>query len=173
MTPRLRWALWATLLAAAVALVAGDQRGTNTARVVEAVPRATPVPEKAGPSRVTESRNEPMIDEIRPRKAPAEPANAFTARDWRPPPPPPAAAPPGPVAAPAPVAPPLPFKVLGKKLEDGQWQVFLADATMVHVVRAQDTVDARYRVVEIRPPTMTLLYVPLGQRQVLQIGGAD
>jgi hypothetical protein len=173
MSPRLRWALWATLLAAAAVLVIGDRRERAAGSIVEAVPRvpAPGAPAQRPAARTAESKEVPMIDAIRPRPALTEVGNAFAARDWTPPAPPP---PPPRIEAPVrPTAPPLPYKVLGKKLEDGQWQVFLTDGSMVHVVRAQDVLDGRYRVVEIRPPTMTLLYTPLNERQALQIGGTE
>ena len=80
-----------------------------------------------------------------------------------PPPPPP----------PPPTAPPLPFTYLGKKAEDGQWEVYLARGEQTFIVREKGTVENMYRVDSINPPNMSLTYLPLNQTQNLQIGGAD
>jgi hypothetical protein len=98
--------------------------------------------------------------------APDAGADAFATRNWTPPPPP---APPEP-PPPAPVAPPLPFTVIGKSLEEGAWEVYLAKGERTYVVRNMDVVDGSYRVDSIRPPLMTLTYLPLGQVQQLNIG---
>ncbi|MHA6820348.1 hypothetical protein ACQUKI_02155 [Ralstonia pseudosolanacearum] len=105
---------------------------------------------------------------LRPREASPDIAQAFPSRDWAPPPPPPPPAPP-----PKPTAPPLPFVVIGKKWEDGQWQVFLGRNEETFVVKAGDTFDGRYRVDSIAPPSMTLIYLPLKTRQTLTIGNME
>ena len=71
------------------------------------------------------------------------------------------------------MAPPLPFKVVGKKSEDGAWHVFLAKEDRIFIVKAGDTLDNAYRVEAIKPPVMTLTYVPLNQQQTLAIGGIE
>jgi hypothetical protein len=109
-----------------------------------------------------------MILAIRPRAAASNIDDAFAALDWRPPPPPP----PKPIVQP-PVAPPLPYTVIGKKLEDGAWQVFLRRDDQILVVKTLDTIDNAYRVEEIRPPVMTLTYLPLQSRQTFSIGGGE
>jgi len=106
---------------------------------------------------------------IRPRGPNPSLTDAFPPQDWRPPPPP-AAKPPPP---PPPTAPPLPYTVLGKKLEDGQWQVFLQREDRILIVKTSDTIDASYRVQSIQPPVMILIYLPLQQEQQLPIGGAE
>ena len=111
-----------------------------------------------------------MILALRPRGAGAKPGDAFAPNNWNPPPPPP---PPPPPQNLKPTAPPLPFTLLGKKLEDGAWQVFLAQQDRTLVVRAQDVIDGTYRVESIEPPNLVLTYIPLKQRQVIAIGGID
>ncbi|APC65911.1 hypothetical protein ACQCP0_22365 [Ralstonia pseudosolanacearum] len=106
---------------------------------------------------------------LRPREASPDIAQAFPSRDWAPPPPPP----PPPAPPPKPMAPPLPFVVIGKKWEDGQWQVFLGRNEETFVVKAGDTFDGRYRVDSIVPPSMTLIYLPLKARQTLTIGNME
>ncbi len=98
------------------------------------------------------------------------PASLFASQSWVPPPPPlkVIALPP-----PAPVAPPLPFSFLGKKNEDGQWEVYLARGEQTFIVRLQSVIENNYRVDAIKPPMLTLTYLPLNQVQTLTIGGTD
>lgn len=110
-----------------------------------------------------------MILAIRQRTGSARFENSFAPHDWTPPPPPKRE----PLPPPPPTAPPLPFTVLGKKLEDGAWQVFLARRDQVFPVKQQDIIENTYRIEEIRPPLMTLTYLPLNQRQTLPIGGTE
>lgn len=80
-------------------------------------------------------------------------------------------APPGaePVVAPPP-APALPFAYLGKKIEAGEWEVFLAQGEQTFVVRAGSLIDSRYRIDAIAPSELRLTYLPLGETQVMAIG---
>jgi len=93
----------------------------------------------------------------------------FDNQSWTPQPPAaPASGPP-----PRPTAPPLPFEYLGKKSEDGKWEVFLARGEQTLIVQEKSDIDGTYRVVSIKPPTMTLTYLPLKQVQTLTIGSTD
>jgi hypothetical protein len=103
-------------------------------------------------------------------RAPAPPpdaeragGNAFGALSWTPPPPPPP-----PPAAPR--APPLPFAFVGKQLEAGTWQVFLSLGEDLRVARVATVIDGRYRVESIAPPQIVFTYLPLNERQTLDIG---
>jgi hypothetical protein len=107
-----------------------------------------------------------MILEIERRETSADPIDAFPVRDWNPPPPPP------PKVEISPV-PPLPFSFLGKKLEDGKWQVFLAYRDEIYIARENQYLDDHYLVAAIKPPTMTFTYLPLKQQQVLSIGESN
>jgi hypothetical protein len=159
------------LLAATIALIVFDRQASQSAAIVEAVaPRAPVQPAAESPSGAVsaERTDGSMILPIRPRSPASNIDDAFATLDWRPPPPPP----PKPVAQP-PVAPPLPYTVIGKKLEDGAWQVFLRRDDRILVVKTLDTIDNAYRVEEIRPPVMTLTYLPMNSRQTLPIGGAE
>jgi hypothetical protein len=170
MTPAKRWTLWVVLLAAVAALSIFDRRPPAPGKVVDVVPRpagANPAAHK-GSGAATGSGEEQTLLAIEPRTVPRKIDDAFPPRDWRPPPPP---VKPAPRAAPS--VPPFPFQVFGKKLEDGVWQVFLARGNQIVVVKSSDTIDNVYRVEEIRPPVMTITYLPLQQRQSLQIGGAE
>ena len=95
----------------------------------------------------------------------------FARHDWTPPPPPPSNEPPPP--PPPPSAPPLPFTYLGKSLQDCVWQIYLARGERTYLVQDGETIDGTYRVDAIRPPVLTLTYLPLEQRQQLNIGVFD
>ena len=83
----------------------------------------------------------------------------FGSQDWTPPPPP--------------MAPPLPFTFIGKSLQDGKWEVYLATGERTHIAVEGGTLDGAWRVERIAPPMMTLTYLPLNQVQQLNIGAFD
>jgi len=66
--------------------------------------------------------------------------------------------------------PPLPFKVIGKKLEGGAWEVFLLQENETLVASVGERVGTIYKIESIAPPVMTLTYLPLNVVQTLQIG---
>jgi len=80
------------------------------------------------------------------------------------------AAVPAPVVAPPPSAPVLPFTYMGKLLSGGDRAVFLIQGERNLVVHEGDTIDALYRVEHIAEGAITLVYLPLDQRQTLIIG---
>jgi len=166
-----RWVLWIALLAGVVGLIAFDRKAPQVGAIVDVAPRRSSG--QSGSDAAVKSprarAEAPMILAIRPRTLPDKVDDAFSVRDWRPPRSPVAR----PGRAPKAVAPQLPFTVLGKKLEDGAWQVFLGRDERILVVKTLDTIDNAYRVDEIRPPVMTLTYLPLQQRQLVAIGGGE
>lgn len=89
----------------------------------------------------------------------------FASKSWTPPPVLSKLAPP-----PPPTAPPLPFTYLGKQTADGQMEVYLARGEEVFVVRDQTVIQNTYRVESIKPPTLSLVYLPLNETQQLSIG---
>lgn len=103
-----------------------------------------------------------------PREA-SNGASLFTSQSWTPPPPPP----PKPPPPPPPTAPPLPFVYLGKKIEDGAWEVFVARGDRTYIVRERSLLDGMYRIDSIKPPLLSLTYIPMNQVQTLAIGGSD
>ena len=133
------------------------QASRQTARVVAAQPRtrvaSEPLPELPLEKLAQAPSREAVLD-------------AFEVRSWAPPP---AKAPP----PPPPEAPPLPFKYMGKIMDGGQVVVFLAKQDINYVVRAGEKLDNNYQVDEIKPGMMTLTYLPLGQKQTLEIGAAN
>lgn len=121
-----------------------------------AVPRLA-----ASGSRLLTIRRRGEEDDIEP---------AFVSRSWKPPKPKVVAV----VAAAeeAPQAPPLPFKFLGRYVEDGHAAVFLQERDRNLVVRKGDVIEGRYRVEAIADGNMTFVYVPLNQQQTLAIGAS-
>lgn len=77
-----------------------------------------------------------------------------------PPPPPP----------PPPQAPPLPFRVLGRYTDQKGGYVLLANDQRGIAVRLGDVIDGTYEVKVIEESSMTLIYLPLRQDQMLDIG---
>ncbi|WP_020653516.1 hypothetical protein [Massilia niastensis] len=171
-------AMGAALLAAAGLLVFGDS--APEAGVAEAVERAapapgapaTPAPRAAGKDA---GKDGPAVQRLVPRETligsgedrfGAGDNPLFGRQDWTPPPPPPAPPPP----PPPPSAPPLPFTYIGKSLQDGNWEVYLARGDRAYLVRDQAVIDGSYRVDAIKPPVLTLTYLPLNQVQQLNIG---
>lgn len=72
-----------------------------------------------------------------------------------------------------PSAPPLPFVVLGKKLQEGRWEVFLSRGDQTLIVSSGDEIDGVYRVKRLEPPMMVFEYLPLSEEQTLDVGGFE
>ncbi|MDP9109696.1 MAG: hypothetical protein M3N23_11605, partial [Pseudomonadota bacterium] len=96
----------------------------------------------------------------------------FASQNWEPPPPPPAP-PSKPSPAPPPAPPALPFTFLGKQLQDGVWQVFLARGDDTFIVHEHSVIDGAYRIDAIVPPQLSLTYLPMKHMQTLFIGGIE
>ncbi|MFJ2993697.1 hypothetical protein [Pandoraea sp. NPDC087047] len=96
----------------------------------------------------------------------------FVSQNWGPPPPAPSSAP-VPIAPLPPTAPPMPFTYLGKAQSAGAWEVYLARGEKTFIVHENSVVDDVYRVASIKPPRLSLIYIPMNQQQELDIGGAQ
>jgi hypothetical protein len=70
-------------------------------------------------------------------------------------------------------APSFPFTVLGKKLESGTWEVFLAKEEATMVLKEGQIAEQAYQVVKIAPPTMTVVYLPMNHTYSVSIGEAE
>ena len=75
-----------------------------------------------------------------------------------------------PAAAPPPVAPPLPFTYMGKLMSGPEAKVFLTLGDRNLVLREGDTVDSIYRIEKIAESAITLVYLPLDERQTIATG---
>ncbi|MGB4066200.1 MAG: hypothetical protein WBK19_20425 [Azonexus sp.] len=71
---------------------------------------------------------------------------------------------------PPPQAPPLPFRVLGRYVDQRGMFVLLINEQRGFTARLGDVIDDLYEVKAIEGPTMTLIYLPLRQTQTLDIG---
>jgi len=71
---------------------------------------------------------------------------------------------------PPPSVPPLPFTYIGKYIEDGELVVFLAYQGKNLIVKAGDQIQQNYKIDEIKPPLLTMTYLPIGVQQTIQIG---
>ena len=73
----------------------------------------------------------------------------------------------------APTVPPLPFRYVGKMIEDGELQVFLARGEESFSLRGGQKkgqkVDEQYRVDKVTENRVTFTYLPLKTRQTLEI----
>jgi hypothetical protein len=105
------------------------------------------------------------LEKLRQRSAPGKVGEMFGSRSWQPPPPRVSAR-----APERPSAPPLPFRFFGRLLDNGTTVVFLNQQDDVYAVKAGDTIAGAYRVEEINGSEVVLTYLPLKQRQTLQIG---
>jgi hypothetical protein len=178
MKPR-HMAMGAALLVAAGLVLFGDKTpDAGVAEPVERAARAPAAPVVASTAPV-KAGSDPVILRLLPRDAlvgdvGARGADLFGSQNWNPPPPPPArvstvnVAPP-----PPPSAPPLPFKLIGKSVGSGVYEVYLARGDQVYLVREKTTIDGTYRVEKIVPPMLTLTYLPLNEVQQLNIGVFD
>jgi hypothetical protein len=69
----------------------------------------------------------------------------------------------------APSVPPLPYRYIGKAIEDGKLSVFLARGEQSYSVRAGDKLDGDYRVAKVTESTVTFVYLPMKTKQTLEI----
>jgi len=184
MKPR-HMAMGAALALAAGLVVFGDTTPESpiaepVERVAAAAPRAAAPASAPAPAAVAKPADDLSIARLAPREtligAEGErfgegAQGLFGRQDWTPPPPPPSNEPPPP--PPPPMAPPLPFTYIGKSLQDGVLEIYLARGSQTYLVRDGMTIDGAYRVDAIRPPTLILTYLPLDQVQQLNIGVFD
>ena len=132
---------------------------------------------RAAPAKPQDKRKRPItVLALQPRAAligrnETTPSGIFAGELVVPPPLPPARDVPPP--PPAPSLPPLPFTYLGKKYENGKWEVYLGIGDQTYFAREGSVIEQNYAVNAIRPPTMTFTFLPLKQMQTLTIGGAD
>ncbi len=96
----------------------------------------------------------------------------FVSQNWGPPPPPPSSTPVPSTPLP-PSAPPMPFTYLGKAQAGDTWEVYLARGDKTFIVHDNSVVDDVYRVESIKPPRLSLIYIPLNQQQSLDIGATQ
>lgn len=160
--------LFGSLAVSAAVAIFGDRSPTGGNTTVEAVPRTAP----AAPARVSSKHAAPTILALAPRRdlighePPSEPPSLFGTRALFEKQAEPAAD----TASSAPATPPLPFTYLGKKFENGKWEVFLAIGERTYFVRDGSVIDGTYVVNAIKPPTLIMTFLPQKEMQTLTIG---
>jgi hypothetical protein len=167
--------LLGSVLASAALAIFGD-RTPSGGSAVEVAPRPDPAAATAPPPNSGKRKRAVDILALQPRAtlighdAPTEPPGLFGTNTMFA-----AAAPPASIdeTPAAPVVPPLPFIYLGKKYENAKWEVYLAIGDQTYFVREGSVIDQAYVVNAIKPPTMTLTFLPLKQMQNLTIGGDE
>jgi hypothetical protein len=172
----LRAGLWIALVGVLVAAwfapEAQDDGVALSARAARSTSAVTRSAETSAPT-----RNAPIeVLQIRARQAQEEEEKSlFAAADWQPRKtanavpdiPPLEEAPP-----PPPVAPPLPFRMMGRYVENGQTLVFLQQADRSWVVREGDILNESYKVESVKANAIHFKYLPLDETQILETGGA-
>ena len=68
-----------------------------------------------------------------------------------------------------PAAPPLPFRYVGKMIEDGKLAVFLSRGDDSYSVHSGQKIDAQYRVDKVSQTQVVFTYLPLKTKQTLDI----
>jgi hypothetical protein len=175
---RLMWAGGAVLALLAI-VYAGPARDVVQPRgaASAAAPRdrAEPQASVSAPAAVHDPDLARARERLQPRERPEPIRDAFAPRSWAPaqveaPPAPAARAPPPPAA---PVAPPLPYRYLGQLSEQGRTVVFLARGEAPVDGRVGEVLDGTYRIERIADSAVEFTYLPLNERQVLQVGGVQ
>ncbi len=175
LNPRQRWLILGSLLAATVGAglwlddEAPEAANTPRARRVpkpaaEASTAALPASLALAPPDAAEQTDENESDEdIDKGKDDADSLiDPFRPATWyvAPPPPPPE----------KPRAPRLPFKYLGRLVEDGSIRVFLSDQDRHLIVKSGEVVNGSYKVEKISDGQIVFVYLPLKERQILPTG---
>lgn len=172
-------ALLLTLAAAYFAPQAGSSGVELSARAQSIARRTTaPVGTSTASPRSTATQAVDVL-QIRPREASAGDDDAlklFGTTRWAVPPKQvtaPIAVSPAPEPVAAPQAPAVPFRVLGRYVENGQVAVFLMHNDQNLVVRVGDTIAEQYRVESLNGAILTLRYLPMNIQQTLDTGGSN
>jgi hypothetical protein len=178
------WLIWTALTGTLIAAkFAPDtpSAATIAAPVAKAAPVATQNRKGANtvtdPWKAANTVSDPdEVLELHPRDDDPRPGTTFASMTWGSPQPARAAAAPPvePQPAPAPpAAPPLPFRILGRFEQQGKRSVFMQYNEQTVVASAGLVINDLYRVEEVTDASVTLIYLPLGERQVLNVASAN
>jgi hypothetical protein len=179
LNPRQRWLIIGSLLAATIGAglwlddeapdTAASPRAQRTPKPVSGTPGseagATAGARSLAKAETGETAEDSEADEDGDKDKddgetlidPFRPASWYVA----PPPPPPE----------KPKAPRLPFKYLGRLVEDGSVRVFLSDQDRHLIVKSGEVVNGSYKVEKISDGQIVFIYLPLKERQILPTGG--
>lgn len=136
---------------------------------VEVVESSRPVGERPAVESATlppaQSASQPKV--VAAERLAKMQANLFPRQTWVPPPPPPKPYVPPPPPPPKP--PPLPYKYLGRWVENGQMTVFLVQGEQPLAVQAGQTLPGGWRVDEVNERRVVFTYLPLEMQTTLGI----
>jgi hypothetical protein len=110
----------------------------------------------------------PLGEKLERPQAAQKMENLFAITSWIPPAPKPA---PGPPSAPSP--PPFPYTIVGGLADSSMTTVVFTGQNQYFVAGVGDVFADRYRLDEIQPDSITVTYLPLGQKQVLPVGSPN
>ncbi len=161
-----RWFLMAALIATLAATYWIWQNESNTPVPKSATGKAPAVPRKNSAAVPRESAATLNLEKLEQREFTWGSGELFASKSWIPPPAPPPPPPP-------PRAPKLPFTFLGRMVEQGKTVVFLTRAQETFTVSAGESFAGTYRVEEIGADTVVLIYLPLNERQSINIGALN
>ena len=159
-------ALVATLVAVYFAPRADESSVVTPAKPFANGPRETSDVSRAGKHPVAAT----MDLQIRPRRPDQDLGNVFVSQTWTPPPEVVKPVKAVEVAPPPPEAPALPFRFLGRLVDDGKTAYFLQLNDRNLVMRPGDSVDQTYTLDGIDGGTLTFTYLPPNQKQTLVVG---
>ncbi|MGB3934168.1 MAG: hypothetical protein WBL29_00475 [Burkholderiales bacterium] len=158
----------AALTIAALVLAASAVTGREESRAPAAVtvPADAPAPSPAADDLDVARLKRPKAegappDLFAPRQAPAPAAPLVAAAVEKPAPPPP------------PSAPPLPFKYLGRMIDNDKVVLFLGRNQESFAAAAGETLDGTYLVESIGESAVQFVYLPLGTKQSLVIAAQN
>ena len=154
--------LTATLLGVGAWVIADAVEDKSTVRAASGPPAAAALVRAT----TTEPQGEQSTFALPERALAESRAPLFSSHSWQPPPPKVVARP---VPPPAPTAPPVPFRFVGRMLQDGHVSVFLANGDSVITAKQGDTIQGVYQVESVGETEIALIYTPLMQRQTIAI----
>jgi hypothetical protein len=160
MNTRQRWLALVLIVTVVAAFWPGRE---DSDEVVETVRRA----DKQAPSAAKPGTTVPQAAAATRERLARMQANLFPSQTWVPPPPPPKPYVPPPPPPPKP--PPLPFKYLGRWVEDGQQTLFLVQGEQPIPVELGQVLPGNWRVDEITERTVVFTYLPLDMQSILGI----
>jgi hypothetical protein len=142
------------------------QNESNTPEPKSVIGKGAAAPRKAVAAVSREAATTLNLEKLEQREFAWGSGELFASKSWVPPPAPPPPPPP-------PRAPKLPFTFLGRMVEQGKTVVFLNRAQETFTVSAGESFAGTYRVEEIGADTIVLIYLPLKERQSINIGALN
>jgi hypothetical protein len=176
-----RWAVLSGLLAASLAAAAWVRNSADDADsgIVAAIPAEKGGEPAAGTPQIernaTPSATPPPATQVHLEKLAARSAGTLVRDPFAAPIPPAAKRARSVAKTPAAIplrrsAPPVPFTYMGKLRSGDDTAVFVTQGDRNLVLHEGDTIDSVYRVEHIADSAITLLYLPLDERQTIPIG---